>query len=63
MLVKRIEREDGTLERLEFVHEEEADFKLAIKDWLNANYSAMSYVEFFDRLEEYRLGLCRIYML
>lgn len=63
MEVRRIEDGSGELQKLEFVKEpEDVDFKQAIKTWLLGN-NPMNYEEFFDRLQEFRMGKCVINML
>lgn len=62
MEVRKIEDADGTLNKIEFVNLGGEDPKADIKAWIQANYPAMTYEEFFDRLEEFRMGICRINM-
>lgn len=62
MEVRKVEQPDGTLMTLEFISAGGEDFKESIKTWMQTNYPEMSFMEFFDRLEEFRLGMCRINM-
>lgn len=62
MEVRKIEQPPGTLTKIEFVNVGDEDFKGAVAQWIRDNYPSMSFQEFFTRLEEFRLGVCRIDM-
>ena len=62
MQVRKIEKQDGTLEALEFVADGDGVLKDEIKVWIQANTS-LNWADFFDRLEQFRNGFCRIKML
>lgn len=55
------EDEDGAVLSLEF-RGEAPTLKAGIARWLNVNYPTMTMKQFFDRLEEYRPGYCKIRM-
>ena len=66
MQVKEWKNGEGNLNKLEFIHttegEEPEDFKIAILNYITEHHP-MSLQEFFDRLEEFAHGVCRINMV
>lgn len=62
MQVYRIEDEGGTLQKLEFRGESGDNFKAAIVTWIQINYPATTWLDFFQRLESFDHDRCRVDM-